>query len=297
MNANSKKYTFNFEIENLKILITLFSDFFYEQTMRSNTHCHNSFEFHIISQGETVLSSDSGNMNLTRNQACIIPPNIIHTWNTKSGSALKNSFCFSYEKTEKRTVKDVFSTFDRAFGSMKNITKIDNAGTLIHEFEHIMSVCRSKRSLASTKLKLYFSLFMLELADGMGEDGKNDTAELDNTNEIAEKNLRRIIIEDYINQYYRSPISLESLSKVLHLSTKQTERIFTREMNMSFKSLVIKLRLETAMQYLKETDISVTEVAQMVGYGSYNGFYRLFLSKIGTSPQKYREQNKENVDQ
>ena len=288
-----RKYTFTFEIENLKVLITIYSDFFYEQSIHSNTHSHNSFEFHIISDGDSLVSSNEGSVCLTPFQACIIPPNTIHTWIPKSKTT-KTSFCFSYEKIKKNTVKDVFAIFDRAFGQIKDIKIIKHAEKYIHEIERIVSAGLNHGNLASIKLRLYFSLIMLELADDIIAENENSTYEPDDSSELAEKNLRRIIIEDYINQYFNTPITINTLSKVLHLSTKQTERIVTQEMNSSFKNLVIKIRLETSMHYLKETDLSVNEVAQKVGYRSYNGFYRLFLSHTGMTPQEYREQYKNN---
>ena len=291
MNTIPRKYTITFEIENLKVLITLKSDFFYEQKSHSTTHSHNSFEFHVLSNGKSSVSSNEGSMCLTQFQACIIPPNMIHTWIPKTKTTI-TSFCFSYEKIKKRTVKDVFTTFDRAFGQIKDIKKIEHAEKYIHEIERIMSACFNEGGLSSIKLRLYFSLIMLELTDDLIAENKNNNYAIDDSSELAEKNLRRIIIEDYINQYYNTPISINSLSKVLYLSTKQTERIVTLEMNSSFKNLVIKLRLETAMHYLKETNLSITEVAQKVGYRSYNGFYRVFLSHVGITPQDYRKQNK-----
>ena len=289
MKTIPRKYTFTFEIENVRILIVLFGDFFYKQDMHSTTHSHNSFEFHIISDGVSQIYSNESNNCIMAHKACIISPNTIHTWVSQSKATIKTSFCFSYEKTNKKTAKDVFKTFDCAFGNIKDIKVIEDAEKYVDEIEHIMSVCQNAGGLASIKLRLCFSLFMLELADDLLKESKNNIDESEITNELAEKNLRRIIIEDYINQYYNTPISIDSLSKVLHLSRKQTERIFMQEMKMSFKSFIINLRLESAIHYLKQTKLSVSEIAQKVGYNSYNGFYRLFMSRFGITPQMYRE--------
>lgn len=291
MNTLPRKYTITFEIENLKVLITLVSDFFYEQKVHTNIHSHNSFEFHVLSDGVSYVSSNERSICLKQFQACIIPPNTFHIWIPERKTTI-TSFCFSYEKNKKRTVKDVFATFDHAFGQVKEIKKLEHAEKYIHELERIMAACFNEGRLSSIKLRLYFSLIMLELVDDMIAEDKNNIDMPDDSSELAEKNLRRIIIEDYINQYFNTPISINSLSRVLHLSAKQTERIVTQEMNSSFKNLVIKIRLETAMHYLKETDYSITEVAQKVGYRSYNGFYRVFLSHTGITPQDYRKQNK-----
>ena len=61
---------------------------------------------------------------------------------------------------------------------------------------------------------------------------------------------------------------------------------------MSFKQFIIKFRLKSAIHLLCSTDLSINEVAKNVGYQTYNGFYRLFMTQTGISPEKYRDLHK-----
>ena len=47
-------------------------------------------------------------------------------------------------------------------------------------------------------------------------------------------------------------------------------------------------KIEQAKQLLKKTDITVTQVANSVGFSDVLSFSRFFTSKMGVSPQKYR---------
>ena len=48
-------------------------------------------------------------------------------------------------------------------------------------------------------------------------------------------------------------------------------------------------RLEMARQLLAEQDITVTEVAKLVGYASMRSFARAFRQQFGISPKQYQK--------
>ena len=64
---------------------------------------------------------------------------------------------------------------------------------------------------------------------------------------------------------------------------------------MNSKKFIHKIRLESARQYLLETNYSLRDIAMMVGYQSYNGFYRMFVSKMGMTPQEYRKKHENKL--
>lgn len=51
---------------------------------------------------------------------------------------------------------------------------------------------------------------------------------------------------------------------------------------------VTKVRLEKALKLLKETDLTLDEIASHVGYANGNYFSKVFRSVVGVSPEKYR---------
>ena len=62
---------------------------------------------------------------------------------------------------------------------------------------------------------------------------------------------------------------------------------------MSFCGFVARIRCGAAEYLLRNTDMSVSEIAERVGYRTYNGFYNMFISSVGSPPTHYRtEQNK-----
>ena len=48
--------------------------------------------------------------------------------------------------------------------------------------------------------------------------------------------------------------------------------------------------MEKAREYLKDTDLSVIEIAENVGYEDSQYFFRVFKKTTGVTPLQYRQQ-------
>ena len=57
---------------------------------------------------------------------------------------------------------------------------------------------------------------------------------------------------------------------------------------MSFRQLVIDIRMSRAVQLLSDTDLSIADVAYQVGYTSVSGFYEAFQKHYGIPPGSYK---------
>ena len=73
--------------------------------------------------------------------------------------------------------------------------------------------------------------------------------------------------------------TLSSLARMLCVSEKQAERLVFKHTGMTYKKAVIQMRKETAQWMIENTDLSLSEIAQRVGYRSYSGFYKACLQK------------------
>jgi AraC-like DNA-binding protein len=91
----------------------------------------------------------------------------------------------------------------------------------------------------------------------------------------------------YIQQNYAEPLKLESLARIAHLSVAQLERHMQRIFDLTPKQLIIKTRLDTATQLLKEA-YSISEIAYACGYADHSAFSRQFKAIVGLSPTEYR---------
>lgn len=92
----------------------------------------------------------------------------------------------------------------------------------------------------------------------------------------------------FIQEHYREPLILEDLIEVARLSKFHFIRQFQQCTNVTPMKFVTKVRIEKAMKLLKETDLTLEEIAGLVGYANGNYFSKVFRSVVGVSPGKYR---------
>jgi AraC-like DNA-binding protein len=97
--------------------------------------------------------------------------------------------------------------------------------------------------------------------------------------------LRRV--RDRIDREYAQPLNVENLARGVHMSAGHLSREFKRAYGESPYSYVMTRRIERAMDLLRRTDLSVTEVCFAVGGSSLGTFSTRFTELVGMSPTAY----------
>jgi predicted TIM-barrel enzyme/AraC-like DNA-binding protein len=91
----------------------------------------------------------------------------------------------------------------------------------------------------------------------------------------------------YVAENYMNPISLEDLALVAHISLSHLSTLFTKEVGVSFRSYLVKFRIQKAIGILEEKDIPLFQAAELVGYKDYAQFSKMFKKITGKSPKAH----------
>ncbi|BFH61960.1 response regulator [Paenibacillus azoreducens] len=95
--------------------------------------------------------------------------------------------------------------------------------------------------------------------------------------------------KEYIRLHFReSDISIHRVCQHLHISTGYFSSIFKKEVKMTFVNYLLQIRMETAKEMLRSTDLKTFEIAEAVGFTDPNYFSFCFRKKFGISPKSYR---------
>lgn len=70
---------------------------------------------------------------------------------------------------------------------------------------------------------------------------------------------------------------------------KYISQLFKEVTGVNFSDHLIKVRMDQAIILLKESGLTVDEIAVRVGYNSSHSFRRAFKRLMGVSPSAYRQ--------
>lgn len=99
------------------------------------------------------------------------------------------------------------------------------------------------------------------------------------------------IIKNYVNKNIDRKITLAELSKKLHRSIVTLTECFRKEFGVSIMQYVFQRRMETALQMLGESKISIGEIAYSCGFQDVEYFSRCFKHEFGCPPSVWRKEN------
>lgn len=121
-------------------------------------------------------------------------------------------------------------------------------------------------ALAFAELKLLCNGLLSELELGSGIAGK--------VRELILSNLSR-------------PLGFEQIAKSLNMSERSLRRRLQEE-GTSFRNLADELRVQVAIKYVRDTDLSVEDIAFALGFSDASSFRHAFRRWTNAAPNEYR---------
>lgn len=96
-------------------------------------------------------------------------------------------------------------------------------------------------------------------------------------------------IKSYIEERAATRIRIKDLAEHVRLSESRTSHLFKTYFGKTIIEYVHEVRLSIAEERIKYSTLSLEQIAESCGFGSYSYFYRIFRKKYGQSPAAYRE--------
>ncbi|MDQ6420424.1 response regulator [Paenibacillus sp. LHD-117] len=109
--------------------------------------------------------------------------------------------------------------------------------------------------------------------EGSSADHKNDVID---------------IAIQYMKSSFQDNLSLEILSSVVYLNPVYFSKLFKQKTGTGYKEYLTKLRLERAAEMLADPALSVTRIAELVGYPDVRNFTQVFRKHYNCTPGQFR---------
>ena len=104
--------------------------------------------------------------------------------------------------------------------------------------------------------------------------------------------IRGFDILNYVEENFRDPnLCASSIAEHFNISEKYVFLLVKKACGETLNDKISYLRVQEGIRLLKQTDLSVTQIAAAVGFTSSNSMYKVFMRVNGVSPSSYRKDN------
>ena len=109
--------------------------------------------------------------------------------------------------------------------------------------------------------------------------------------ERSDKEILVSIVKDYIEAHiYDMDLSVATIAKEVHLSVNYLRSIFKNYTGTSLSGYITERKLELICHLLVETDMSIQEISDRLGFATKNYFFTFFKKHKGVTPTQYRNE-------
>ncbi len=289
MKKFDEEYSITLQLSNIQIntVLDARTDNF-AVSNRSSVHSHPFYEVLISINGISFSLFQEKTVFLPAGSICIIPPGLYHRTEETSSNESKRSLRFIYKKTDTSNyTQPLYDKFHNLLAqcNIPIIIKTDSAPLLYNLLFECSKELDTDKLYAAENVQFILAQFYIHLLRLLS-DKKEKIQYIDNS---LPENSRRVKIELWLKQNFKTQITLTDLAEHMNLSERQTDRILKDIYHLGFREIVIDLRMHYAVDLLSNTKIPVSNIAYMTGYDSLSGFYYIFKKYWKISPLQYRK--------
>ena len=162
-------------------------------------------------------------------------------------------------------------------------------------FDRILKESQDNRPYSYERICMYFGLALTTiLRSGDVRSGAALPADPEEPPAAHVGGVDMQALTQYIQNNYASPISLEELCRIAIVSKSTLIQAFKLAYDTTPIKYINRVRLEKAKSLLLNTDFSISEISEMVGFQSLHYFSRYFKSNESLSPVEYRQRYSKN---
>ena len=96
------------------------------------------------------------------------------------------------------------------------------------------------------------------------------------------------LVQKFIHENYMHRLDVERVARKFYLSPNYFSRLFRKTLGTGFNSYLNCYRVEKAKEMLLETELSISEIAFLCGFGSISQFNRVFRDVARRTPGEVR---------
>lgn len=253
-------------------------------------HTHSFIELNYVLQGEFHHTLNGEKITLKANQVLLMDQGVIQQIDYAGQEDLMINLLLQVNLLRSQLPNQLVSTNNWIANFFVNALeqKNDHQQFLIFDFNH--------NSIAQ-------ELFLLLIKKSLSRPANYQDSyhflvnallvEFMNTTPLYQPEIRPVSPEllqilSYMNDHYTA-ISLQDLAMTFGYNKNYLSNLLKSKTGITFQEMLDQKRLIEAQRLLKETSLSVNEIAEKLGYKSPPSLFKLFKNTLNMTPNEYRK--------
>lgn len=96
-------------------------------------------------------------------------------------------------------------------------------------------------------------------------------------------------VKDYVSAHISEKLTVKELADLVYMSSTHFSRIFKQQTGLSPYEYIMLSRMKYAKELLRQTDLSISQIAGAAGFNSDSNFIHSFVENTGITPHKFRK--------
>jgi AraC-like DNA-binding protein/mannose-6-phosphate isomerase-like protein (cupin superfamily) len=260
---------------------------FHHEVSNSMMHYHDFFEMIYVCKGQPVGVINDHELSLEEGSLCIMNPNAVHYFKKYSEATdlILNIVLpkHLFQKSIFRILLNdpVLNAFFIRYRienaeqpSFLYLPGVDEGIDLLLELliKEYLNKKEYSRVIIEALLTLIFS-YLLRSYRSQSKPGNSLMSD----------------ILDYIYLNHRT-VTMQSMAKHYNYHPKYLSSFIHKQSGQSFRELIVRIKLQSAANYLQYTNDTIEQIVEMIGYKDKSTFYSMFKKEYGLSPNAFRMQ-------
>lgn len=244
----------------------------YDAGWHSTPHSHTHAEVFYCVQGGGYLSAGPDRVELKKDSLVLMNPGVIHTEHSVGGTPLEY-IVLGVDNVE-------FASAENPMMRYSVLNMPDRRRELLFFFDDIRNEMAARQEACEQVCQLLLRALLLKI---------NRFSACDVTMRVrAPVSPECEEVRRYINEHYFEDIDLDALAAHTHINKFYLAHQFQKEQGISPIRFLSERRIREAKYLLENTDHSLAQISEMIGFSSLSYFSQSFRRSVGLSPSDYR---------
>ena len=245
-------------------------------------HKHLRIEINYIKKGNCILHLDNESISFREGELMIITSNVNHLFEAGSEGVTLMQLEFLPEIFSQFNLPAVnnsssdYPSLAFLFSEDNKAVKIVNNVRIIRAVQRIVNELKSKSPYYQYLVVMYYAELLILIYRYMNESYVSTCS-----NEYLCKAIK------FIRSNYQTNINVAEVAKSTGISERYLRNLFSRNLHLSPLDFLNQVRINKAIDCLRNTDLSIKEISFQCGFQSPQYFSRIFKQQTGSTPKSF----------